>query len=1299
MTDPSREADVVATGGFLAGGEMESMIGGFNWAQTPLGPADAWSPALRMMVRILLANRFPLLLWWGSDYVCIYNDAYRPVLGAKHPWALGQPVTQVWQEIWPILKPLIDTPFHGGPATWNDDILLEINRHGFIEETHFTIAYSPVPDETVPAGIGGVLATVHEITGKVVAERRVSVLRDLGARSADAKTAEEACAIAAKTLAAHAEDIPFALLYLVTPDRASARLYGVAGVTRSEKLEAELSLEGTGTSECPWLLAEVMRTEAPQTVTGLAGRLGGQVPAGPWSDPPRRAVVVPVASNRAHFLAGFLVAGISSRLALDDSYLDFLNLVSAQISTSIANARDHEQEKERTDALAEIDRAKTTFFSNLSHEFRTPLTLLLSPLEDALNDGSPVSEPSQRERITTAHSNGLRLLRLVNSLLDFTRVDAGSVTAARQPTDLAVLTEDLVSVFRSAFERAGIELLTAIDPVGMLDVDVDMWESTVLNLVSNALKYTLRGSVRVALRRREHAVELSVADTGVGIAREEQGRVFERFFRSSNEAARSFEGSGIGLALVSELVHLHGGSIAVQSMPGAGSTFTVTLPAQVSTSEEAGDVARQSSTARSRAFAADAQRWIDDVATNKAPEHDEARRATVLVADDNSDMRRYLYSLLDTEWRVKLVSTGREALEAARQDRPDVILSDIMMPGIDGLHLVDRLRADAALHDVPVLLLSGRAGPEATVDGLARGADDYLVKPFSAKELRARIRALLESRERAARATTEALAGRRRAEELAGLSADLHSARNFQAIADASFAWLQSVSGAHLLTLSVAERDEPMLRRYFAGNAVPAAVVARYLRTPVAEDTYSARALRDGMPAWVEDLGAQAAEFPGLAGDVKALGLAALATVPLRLETGMPFAVLAIAWNRPLQFEADLAGTLQDVESIVAAAARRVHLAEVEQSAIQRLESNLLGIDTRSTRMIVRARHHGSDSGVNVGGDWYDAIDLGDGRVTVAVGDVVGHGLNAVRTAVRLRGGLGLASLGMNDPTDTLSALDRYAATVQGAHCTTVALAVVDPDQASVSYSCAGHPPPLLVSPAGQVAYLEEGRSWPLGIRTQRPRVRAGRAPFPPGSLLLLYTDGLIERRHQPLETGFDRLAEVVASHWNLPLRRLKQAVFTHLLGDGADDDVALVAVRSTGACPDLFCDSFHARRGEQKPARQRLRAWLEDIDLSSKDRDAVVLAVGEAVSNAIDHGSGGDRTQIVTVELARRGSELTASIGDRGHWQPGLETILLGRGRGHLIMGALTDNVDINLDQGGTVVTLQFTQQAKRLV
>src|SRR5262245_38629292 len=194
---PAAGADPLA---FLAGGgEMGERIRAFDWSNTPLGPAESWSPALRTVVRLMLANRLPMLLWWGPQYVSIYNDPYRPVLGNKHPSALGQPVSIVWSEIWHILKPLIDTPYGGGPSTWNEDIGLEINRHGFVEETHFTIAYSPVPDESVASGIGGVLATVHEITEKIVGERRVVALRDLGARVGDAKTAAEACTVAART--------------------------------------------------------------------------------------------------------------------------------------------------------------------------------------------------------------------------------------------------------------------------------------------------------------------------------------------------------------------------------------------------------------------------------------------------------------------------------------------------------------------------------------------------------------------------------------------------------------------------------------------------------------------------------------------------------------------------------------------------------------------------------------------------------------------------------------------------------------------------------------------------------------------------------------------------------------------------------------------------------------------------------------------------------------------------------------------------------------------------------------------
>src|SRR5262249_55570133 len=270
---------------FLAGGgEMGERIRAFDWSKTPLGSVESWSPALRMMVRFLLANRFLLLLWWGPQYVSIYNNPYRPVLGAKHPWGLGKPVSECWSEIWHILRPLIDPPFNGGPATWNEDIALEIKRHDFVEETHFTIAYSPVPDESVTSGIGGVLATVHEISDKVVAERRIVALRDLGARVGDAKTAEEACAIAARTLEKHDKVVPFLLLYATAPDGACARRAGAAGVGGGQDISRlTVNLDKPPPGGGP--LAAAGRTGAMQIAERLPERFAA-IPKGPGPDPP-----------------------------------------------------------------------------------------------------------------------------------------------------------------------------------------------------------------------------------------------------------------------------------------------------------------------------------------------------------------------------------------------------------------------------------------------------------------------------------------------------------------------------------------------------------------------------------------------------------------------------------------------------------------------------------------------------------------------------------------------------------------------------------------------------------------------------------------------------------------------------------------------------------------------------------------------------------------------------------------------------------------------------------------------------
>ncbi|HSP19958.1 MAG TPA: HAMP domain-containing sensor histidine kinase, partial [Myxococcaceae bacterium] len=565
-----------ASSDFLSGGgEMGELTRSIDWSATPIGAAETWSPALRSTLRVMLVNRFPMLLWWGPEYVQFYNDAYRPIPGAKHPASLGQRGAECWSEIWDVLGPLVDTPFHGGPDTWSEDLELEIHRAGFREETHFTVAYSPVPDETAPAGIGGVLATVYEVTGKIVGQRRITLLRDLGTRACEAKTAEAACSAAAATLDGHPKDIPFALVYLLEESGNAAHLAGWCGTTPGEDISP--STIDVNEAAAAWPLAAARHTAGLTVLENLPFRFS-TLPSGPWSEPPHTAVVLSLRSRGGEQPAGFLVAGISSRLRLDEGYRNFLELATSQIATAIANARAYEAERKRAEALAEIDRAKTAFFSNVSHEFRTPLTLLLGPLE-ALLDHPDALAPEDRDRIATAHRNSLRLLKLVNSLLDFSRLEAGRVTACYQPVDLAALTSDLASNFRSAMESAGLDFAVDCRPLPEpVYVDREMWEKIVLNLLSNAFKFTFEGRVSVRLEARGGSAVLTVADTGTGIPESELPHIFERFHRVEGAKGRTHEGTGIGLALVQELVKLHGGTIEALSRPGGGSTFSVALP-------------------------------------------------------------------------------------------------------------------------------------------------------------------------------------------------------------------------------------------------------------------------------------------------------------------------------------------------------------------------------------------------------------------------------------------------------------------------------------------------------------------------------------------------------------------------------------------------------------------------------------------------------------------------------------------------------------------------------------------------
>src|SRR5213594_2712534 len=355
---------------------------------------------------------------------------------------------------------------------------------------------------------------------------------------------------------------------------------------------------------------------------------------------------------------GVLVAGVSSRLPLNDTYRAFYDLLAAGVTTAVANARAYEDERKRAEALAEIDRAKTAFFSNVSHEFRTPLTLILGPLEDELAERESPLPPRRRERLDAARRNSLRLLKLVNSLLDFSRIEAGRIQATYEPADLAADTAELASVFRSAVEKAGLTLTIECSPLPEpVYVDREMWEKIVLNLISNAFKYTFQGGIAIKLQWFGDRAELSVADTGVGVRQEEIPRLFERFHRVKDAKSRSHEGTGIGLALVQELVRLHGGEVRVKSQEGRGSTFTVTIKAGCAhlPNERLETGRKQPSTGtRASAYVEEALHWLPDApsgafepSTPKAiPDraaHGEPAvptnkpRSRVLWADDNAD--------------------------------------------------------------------------------------------------------------------------------------------------------------------------------------------------------------------------------------------------------------------------------------------------------------------------------------------------------------------------------------------------------------------------------------------------------------------------------------------------------------------------------------------------------------------------------------------------------------------------------------------------------------------------------------
>lgn len=757
-------------------GEMARRFREFDWSSTPLGPVDFWPESWRNAVQIILDSSFPTALAIGREHlIYFYNDAFISLAGpSRHPSGLGCPVPTVWKEIWDeILAPRFAHTLSTGEPTGEEDLLMPLERSGYLEETYITFSFAALRNERNEPN--GIFCTAIETTARVVAERHMSCLRALAARSSFAETPEGACQSAVATLESNPWDVPFALLYLVDKSGKEAHLAGAAGlVAIPPGIDTVIDL--THTKDCT--VAKVAATRSPVLIDNVLPIVEGAMRTAQIV--PQQALALPILNPGGEHLAAVMVSGINPMRPLDESRA-FHELIVNHLETAISSARAKQHVRERAQALAEIDRAKTVFFSNISHELRTPLTLLLAPLDDLMARTS-LGE-AERQLVEIARRGGTRLLKLVNSLLEFSRIEAGRIEAAYEATDLASLTTDLASVFRSAFERAGV-ILTLECPLLPEDVfvDRDMWEKIVLNLVSNAFKFTFQGEVLISQHVVGDHIELQVSDTGCGIAAEDLPRLFERFFRGRPSKARTHEGSGIGLSLVQELVKLHGGAIEARSQVGMGTTITLRVPrGHAHLPQERIGAVRTLERARIGAlpFVEEALGWLPDRApalepdsllppadpmtTTDIPEQatqGETDQARVLVVDDNADMRGYLARLLGERWHVETASDGGAALERINARVPDLVIADVMMPVIDGFGLLRAIRSSDTFSKLPVMLLSARAGEEASSEGLRAGADDYVVKPFSARELLARVetrltQARLNAAERRARELAE----------------------------------------------------------------------------------------------------------------------------------------------------------------------------------------------------------------------------------------------------------------------------------------------------------------------------------------------------------------------------------------------------------------------------------------------------------------------------------------------------------------------------------------------------------------
>ena len=1172
-----------------------------DWRRTPLGEPTEWPLSLRTAVMAVLSSQFSMWLGWGPQLTFVCNESYRRyTLGKKYPWALGRPAREVWAEIWPEVGPRIEHVLRTGHATWDRSLLLFLDRNGYEEETYHTLSYSPLPDDD--GAIAGMLCVVTEDTQRVISERQITTLRDLSSVRITGESERGFLRDAAAVLARNPRSLPFTAVYTFDPE-GNAHLASTSGLRAGDS--AAPRMIAVDDPDQVWPARALASGEHEQLEINDLQERFETLPTGAWDKPPARALLTALPPPAGELPVGFLVVGLNRYRHLDAAYRSFVRLIAQRLATGVESTRTYTAERERAEQLLELDRAKTAFFSNVSHEFRTPLTLMLAPVQDALHEHSAL----ELDQVELVQRNGQRLLKLVNELLDFSRLEAGRLRAEFHPLDVARFTAELAGSFEDACRRAGITLKVVTEPpTEPVYLDPDLWERVVLNLISNAFKATLSGRIEVQLRGEHGVLLLTVTDTGPGIAPRERQRIFERFHRIRDSQSRSHEGAGIGLALVKEIVELHGGRVTVESTLGRGSRFSVRIPLgrEHLPAEHVRDQPTQTTPASVDLFAQEAARWLHAVgdeppaASSTSPE---IAAAKVLIVDDNPDLRRYLMRLLSPFWDVQTVGDGARALEIIRKDVPDLVISDLMMPGLNGVELLHELRNSPETQQLPVIMLSARAGEEASIEGLQAGADDYLPKPFSGRELLAHVRSRLElalvRREATENIRAERLLLEQTVRQLpAGVLLLAPSGEVVLANEQVASILGQPLIEASRISESVASRLYLPDRRTHLGAQAPLTRAIRELS--VIHDQELAYHAEDGR--WIT-LRVNAAPVIGSQGQVVAgvlvfqditrqaradRLLAAQRDIMAMIARGEPLDQTLVAivqaverlsdhggrgsirlrepharqlrthaapsrnsrvcWATPiLATDGRTVGTLalyhrkphapssedrQTVELLsrtAAVAIERARDAELRARQFRELQTSLLpptlptvpGLDAAAT-------FHAGDQSLEVGGDFYDLFALDNGAAWgLVVGDVAGHGAQAAAVTALARHTTWAYARLHADPAQVLASVsDALRERSFGRYCT----AVYGHIEASGSnftllLAVGGHPPPLIRRAGGHVE--RAATHGPLLGMMAKPYYPVEELTLRPGDMLVLYTDGLIERN--PRISGERALAEIVA--------------------------------------------------------------------------------------------------------------------------------------------------------------------------